>query len=52
MSTKLVLTNSYGEYSVEIREDDCDIEEIISLVRSVLLSATYNPDTIAQYIPE
>jgi hypothetical protein len=45
----LMWTNQYGRYEVEVFKVDLDICEMMDLVKGVLLSATYDSDTIEEY---
>ena len=51
--TKLTLENAYGTYSIEINGSDLDITEMVEqVIKPVLLSATYAPETIAEAFPD
>ena len=40
--TTVTITNGYGTYSVSVNHSDCDLGEMIDLVRRALLAAGYH----------
>ena len=51
--TSITLSTQHGNYTISLPKDDMNINEVMQeLVKPVLLAATYQPESINEYIPE
>ena len=51
--TSIEYVNEYGCFTISLPKDDMTINEVMQeLVKPVLLAATYQPESINEYIPE
>ena len=49
-STTITLINEFGEYSVSAHHSGLNIDQIMQLIRSLLLASGYHESNISQYI--
>jgi len=44
--TTITLSNNYGSYTVSVPENDLTVDEVVDIFKSVLLAATYQPESV------
>ena len=51
--TKITLKNEYGVYSIEVKKEDMNIDEMFSdLIVPVLVASGYSQETVDRYLGE
>ena len=49
--TKITLEDQYGKYTVEVKQDDMPLDDLIEhLVRPLLIVTGYNEETIKKHL--